>query len=226
MTIGAIPLPPVFRVALLAVSLSLSAGAAYAQSQADGLSDRLDPETAAQVRSIIESAAAQGLPGEPLTAKALEGQSKGASHERIVLAVRNLAVDLAAARLALGTTASSSEIVAGAGALRTGASSEVLSRLKAARGTHSVLLPLATLTDLVANGVPVADAVELVLTLSGRGAPEADYRTLGANAGIPNYGPAGSEPAGAPHTPAISRPTGVTGPGALPPAERPNPMGR
>ncbi|HEU4682001.1 MAG TPA: hypothetical protein VFS51_09660, partial [Gemmatimonadales bacterium] len=175
------------QVALLTIGVALgSATAAHAQAiPTDGLTGRLDPETAAAVRSVIASATIQGVPGEPLAAKALEGQSKGATSDRIVLAVRNLALDLTAARRALGSTASSSEIVAGAGALRAGASSDVLSRLKTARGTHSVLLPLATLTDLVARGVPVNDAAQTVLALADRGAAEADYRAHGVNAGAP-----------------------------------------
>lgn len=222
MTIHVPPLPPLIQMALLTVSLAVgSATAAHAQARpGDGLSGRLDSETAAAVRSVIESAAAQGVPSEPLTTKALEGQSKGATGERIVLAVRKLAVDLAAARSALGSTASSSEIIAGAGALRAGASGEVLSRLKTARGTRSALLPLATLTDLVARGVPVEDAVQTVLALAHRGAPEAEYRAQG----VITATPASAAPA-----PAISRPlpspTG-TGPGAQPPVAWPSPMSR
>jgi hypothetical protein len=207
------------RLALLSVGLHLaSATTGFAQAgSADGLSGRLDPETAAAVRSIIESAAAQGVPGEPLAAKALEGQSKGATGQRIVLAVGNLAIDLAAARTALGATSSSAEVVAGAGALRAGVSSEVLSQLKAAQGTHSAILPLATLTDLVARGVPVADAVQTVLGLASRKASEADYRTQGMTAGAR----AGAAPA-----PVIPRITVPPRPEAQPPVEPPSPISR
>jgi hypothetical protein len=219
MTTRPIPLLSLIRLALLTVGLHLaSATAAFAQVRSDdGLSGRLDPKTAAAVRTVIETATAQGVPGEPLAAKALEGQSKGATGERIVLAVRNLAIDLTAARTALGATASSAEIVAGAGALRAGASGEVLSQLKAARGTRSAILPLATLTDLVARGVPVADAVQTVLGLASRKASEADYRTKGMTAGAP----AGTAPA-----PVIPRIVVPPAPGAQPPVEPPSPISR
>jgi hypothetical protein len=211
------------RVALLTIGVALaSATAAHAQgAPADGLTDRLDPQTAAAVRSVIASAATQGVPGEPLASKALEGQSKGASGDRILLAVRNLATDLTAARRALGPTASSSEIVAGAGALRAGASSEVLSRLKAARGRNSVLLPLATLTDLVARGVSVNDAVQTVLALADRGAVEADYRGQGASGGAPTIVAPVPAPAPVPVIPRPVPPPAPASPGVQPPAERP-----
>ncbi|MGH7510883.1 MAG: hypothetical protein ACREMZ_15630 [Gemmatimonadales bacterium] len=209
------------RIAFLALVLGPRA-AAYAQagSWAD-LSARLDPQTAASVQSLIDSAAVAGVPGEPLVAKALEGQSKGATGERIILAVRNLSADLASARGALGSGAASSEIVAGAGALRSGASTETLKRLKAVRGSQSVLLPLATLTDLVARGLPVEAAAETVVAMAERGASEAEYR---AEAGIDGSHPdrtATGAPANA-TPPAVSRPpSGVTVPGTPPPGERP-----
>jgi len=206
----------------LALALGPSAGASAQASSMDDLSARLDPQTAAAVRTLIESAATEGIPSEPLVSKALEGQSKGAPGDRIVLAVRNLVADLAVARRALGTAAASSEIVAGAGALRTGASPEVLSRLKAACGSQSVLLPLATLTDLVARGVPVETAVKTVLALAERGASEAEYRAQAGTNGSSGDRAAAGTPASAAPAPTTSRPpTGVTGPGTLPPAERP-----
>lgn len=212
------------RVACMALAIGL-ASTTVTRAQMPGTDDlgaRLDPATAAAVRTLIESSALEGVPGEPLISKALEGQSKGASGERIVLAVRNLATDLASARRALGASAASSEIIAGAGALRSGASTEVLARLKVARGSRSVLLPLATLTDLVARGVPVQAAVKTVLALAERGAGEADYRAEGgAEAGLGGADAPGG--AGAPE-PAVVRPVPViTAPGTPPPGE-PSPL--
>jgi hypothetical protein len=217
------------RVAFLALAFALGS-TAMASAQAPSMEDlgtRLNPETAAAVRTLIESAASEGIPHTPLVTKALEGQSKGASSDRIILAVRTLATDLAAARLALGTAASSSEIVAGAGALRSGAPPAALSRLKAARNSQSVLLPLATLTDLVARGVPVDAAVKTVLALAERGASEADYRAQAGANGRPGEGGAVGAPASGAPAPTIPRPpTGVTGPGTPPPAERPTSLPR
>jgi len=226
MTSRAIPLPAPIRVAFLALAVALgSVAVAYAQTASvESLSSRLDPQTSAAVRSLIESAAAQGVPGEPLVAKALEGQSKGAPGERIVAAVRRLGADLAAAHNALGASVTSSEIVAGAGALRSGASVDVLRQVKAARGTQSTLLPLATLTDLVARGVPVERATQTVLALAERGASEADYR---AQTSARGPGEAGRGPPSGPPAPAAPPPTpGVGVPGSPPPGERPNPRPR
>lgn len=199
------------RRSLLALVILLAAGrVAVAQmATVEDLNGRLDQRTAAAVRSLIDSANGDGVPSEPLVAKALEGESKGAPGERIVIAVRNLAGDLAVARGALGTASTSSELVAGAGALRSGASIDVLSRLRVVRGNLSVLLPLATLTDLVARGVPVEHAAATVLALAERRADEADYRAeTSSKAGRGR---------------AVGKPTGP--PGARPPVPQPRPPG-
>src|SRR5574341_1439766 len=86
-------------------TLSLAAALSFtsaAQGQDPRLERRRDAETRARVAAIIDSARASGLPIEPLVDKALEGASKGAPGDRIVTAVRNLAVGLGAAREALG----------------------------------------------------------------------------------------------------------------------------
>lgn len=203
--------------AVMALALGLNARLLAQAATVDELSTRLDPQTAAAVRTLVDAAVLEGIPGEALVSKALEGQMKGASGERIVLAVRNLTSDLAAARRALGPTAAGAEITAGAGALRAGTQPEVLTRLKALRGERSVLLPLAALTDLVARGVSVNDAAETVLSLARRGAVEADYRAQSV------IGRVGEGPGGATAgttAPAIPRPVPVIpAPGAPPSAE-------
>jgi hypothetical protein len=201
------------RFAFLA--LAALPGPATAQvATIQDLGGRLDPQTALAVQTLIDSAVSRGVPGEPLVAKALEGQSKGAMGERILGAVRHLAADLTAARTALGTAATNSELVAGAGALRAGASTGVLTQLKTVRGTHSVLLPLATLTDLISRGVPVAQAEKRVLALAERGASEADYRAQASATAAPGDG-AGAPAGVAAPAPTIQRPPipTVTGPG-------------
>lgn len=194
------------------------------------LAERLDPATAALVTRVVDSAAASGLPAGPLVNKALEGASKGAAPDRILVAVRTLAVDLRSARAALGSGATEAELVAGVGALRAGAEGDVLARVKRARGASSALLPLAVLTDLVAQGIPVDRAATVILALAERRAADAQYRTLprahgrGGVAPVepqPGRGNAGNppglaeEPAG---RPAADRPAGG------PPAERPTPV--
>jgi hypothetical protein len=165
--------------AALAVLCSLAMPAALAaQSGAQArLTGRLDAGTAAAIARVIDSAATAGVPPDPLIAKALEGASKHATGDRIVLAVRGLAADLASSRRALGGSASEADVVAGASALRAGASADALTRIRAARGNAPLLVPLATLADLVAQGIPVDRAVTTVLGLARAGAPDADYRS-------------------------------------------------
>lgn len=165
-----------------ALAVLVSAPIAEAQAPAARLEGRLDPATSAAVTRIIDSALVAGLPAGPLVQKALEGASKRAAGERIVLAVRSLAADLAGARRALGADASEAELVAGVGALRAGAAADVLRRVKAARGAESALLPLAVLSDLVSQGIPVDRAVAAVTALAERHASDAQYRALPANA--------------------------------------------
>jgi hypothetical protein len=126
---------------------------------------RLDPAARGVVVGLVDSARAAGLPAEPLVQRALEGVTKRAPADRIILAVRRLARDLGAARTALGPDAVPAELEAGAAALRAGASPMVLVRLRRAR--HSALtVPLAVLADLVASGVPVDSAAAAVLALA------------------------------------------------------------
>lgn len=164
------------RARLLALLLLIPA-AVRAQESADPFAGRLEPATAQAVRQIIDSAAAVGLPSPPLVNKALEGASKGAAGERIVIAVRSLATDLSTSRRALGRSASEAELMAGVGALRAGASPELLRRLKAARGSESALVALTTLADLVAQGLPVDRAAQRVLAAAERRADRSAQTT-------------------------------------------------
>lgn len=126
---------------------------------------RLDSTTRPQVEALMDSARSAGLPVEPLVQRALEGVTKGATGERIVIAVRRLAGDLGTARAALGASASSPELESGAAALRAGASPAVLAQLRGVR-RPPLTMALAVLADLVASGVPADSAAAAVLTLA------------------------------------------------------------
>ena len=204
--------------ATLAVLCSLARPAALAaQGGAQArLAGRLDPGTTAAIARVIDSAATAGGPSDPLIAKALEGASKHATGDRIILAVRGLAADLASSRRALGGSASEADVVAGASALRAGASTDVLTRIRAARGNAPLLVPLATLADLVAQGIPVDRAVATVLGLARAGAPDADYRSA---AGLATRG-AASAPG------ARGAPPAASGPPAAAHGGRPTTPGR
>src|SRR5690606_41060658 len=78
------------------------------------LRERLEPGTAATVIALMDSARTLELPTEPLVQKALEGESKGATGEAIVRAVRSLIHDLVTARQALGGEIGEGELLAAA----------------------------------------------------------------------------------------------------------------
>ena len=153
-------------------SLALALLASRVQGQDARLAARLDSATHAAVAAIVDSARAASLPTEPLIDKALEGASKQASGDRITAAVRVLAGQLRDARSALGARPSEAEIVAGAGALNAGIDSAVLSRIRQSRQRRPATVALATLSDLVALGVPADSASGAVLSLVRAGAED------------------------------------------------------
>lgn len=150
-----------------------------ARAQVDSrLSQRLDSATARAIGAIVDSAVARGLPAEPLVEQALQGAARRAPGERIVTAVRALRAGLDSARSAL-RVASDAELVVGAVALRAGAGAPALGALRAALPGRSLVVPLAVLADLRAQGRPVAEATRVVLDLARRGATDADFAALG-----------------------------------------------
>ena len=148
------------------VAATLVAAAAAAQ-QRDSRLERLDSTTRPIVAALVDSARAAALPTEPLVQRALEGATKRATGDRIIAAVRRLALDLDRARDALGSTASPPELTAAAAALRAGAPPAILTALRRVR-RESLTVPLAVLTDLVATGVPVDSAAAAVLSLAAK----------------------------------------------------------
>jgi hypothetical protein len=147
------------------------------RAQDPRLQGRLDAATYQSVTAYIDSSRTDGIPPEPLVQKALEGASKGAPGDRILGAVRTLGATMRAARQALGTESSESELIAGAAALRAGAAPEGLANLRRARGAN-LEIPLAVLADLVGLGVQVETAYRSVLDLARTRAPDADFIRL------------------------------------------------
>ena len=165
------------------VALTLSHNAT-AQLNGDARLARLDSTTRLAVALIVDSARKSRLPTEPLIDKALEGTKKGADGDRIVSAVRGLFAELRTARAALGAGASTDEINAGANALHAGLPMRNLAQLRAASqhaGRTRVTLPLTVATDLVARGVPVGVASDVILSLARAGLRDADYTMFQRN---------------------------------------------
>ena len=180
------------RCLLFSVFLALPA---TAWAQDERLTQRLDPATASQVQQVVDSAKKGGLPSEPLVQKALEGATLGASGERIVAAVQALHGQLRRAREALGGEASDAELTAAAGALRAGLEPSALRRLQSLRPDQPLVVPIAVLTDLVAEGVPPAEATRSVLDLARDGRPDDEFVALRRQA---QQRGAGAEPMGRP----------------------------
>jgi hypothetical protein len=151
-------------LAILALGLGVTAPAATAQDPR--LAARLLEPDRAQVQALLDSARAAGLPVEPLVDRALEGASKRATGDRIVAAVRRFRDELALARDALGTRASTAELTAGASALRAGAGPDDLRQLRELRAAQPVTVAAAVLADLVAVGVPPDSAIAAVLSVA------------------------------------------------------------
>ena len=182
---------------------------AAAAAQDARLAERLDTATAAGVQAVVDSARRAGLPTEPLVQKALEGRTLGASGDRIVAAVGALHGQLGRAREALGGTASDAELTTAAGALRAGLPPTALRRLQSLRSGRPLVVPIAVLTDLVAEGMPPDEATQSVLDLARSGRPDDDFVALRRQVQVQRRGGAGAP---------VGRP--ALQPAADPPVER------
>ena len=158
----------------------LLALAAVAHGQEPRLVGRLPDPARTQVNAILAAAHTRGLPTEPLVDRALEGAAKGAPPAMIVAAVTRLRDELILVRSAFGETASTAELTAGASALRAGATTASLARLRAVRSGQPLTVAAAVMADLVAAGVPADTAVGAVLALASD-ADDADYLTFRRN---------------------------------------------
>ena len=144
---------------------------------------RVPPAVAVAVRALADSAAARGLPADPLVDKAIEGGAKGVSPERVVAAVRLVLgeLDAAAAAIRIGRVAipDGETIEAGAFAIATGMTGPQISQLVQLSATP--YRPAATLRvagTLTALGVPAQQTVDLVRQTIRNGRAGADLLAL------------------------------------------------
>ena len=141
-----------------------------------------DRETAAQVTRIVESARNQGLPTEPILAKAQEGVLFHSPSARIVAAAQSVAKRLEVARNALAPSPTPADIAAGENALSIqGVSIEQLRVVRAISPNRPVAVPIGVLAQLVASGVPVSQATSIVTDLMRRGVTNVQLVALGAD---------------------------------------------
>lgn len=170
------PIGPLWAGALCLMTEVLSAAAPRAQQ--DVLRQRLDPTTYAALQPVLAQASKDSLPLKAIEAKALEGQAKRVPGDQIVAAVRQLVVDLKAARLALREalpqrTIAEGEIVAAAEAARQGVPAEIVAAIaREARPGATLEIPLALLGALVSRQVPVQEAANVIAHLLASGIPQ------------------------------------------------------
>jgi hypothetical protein len=145
----------------------LLAAAAQAGAQEARLQSRMDANTFRAVRAIIDSARKSGLPARPIEDKALEGVSAGADDDVIVSTTRAFTAQLATVSRTLGKKATTDELRAGVGAIDAGVPARDLVRIDAAADPkgRSIATALTVLGDIVARGVPVPTASNLVISL-------------------------------------------------------------
>lgn len=167
------------RATLIAVALGATtahAAAAQASAYAAGVADTtLEPALA----RVIDGASARGIPSAPLLAKVREGRLKRANPARIRSALASLVARLDSARAALGPTASTDELVAGADAFAAGADATAVRAVRTASAGRPVSAPLGALAQLVASGVPSPRAVAMVVELLRRNASPAQVLAFG-----------------------------------------------
>ena len=152
------------RMLLLAGAMLVAASAADAQARDPRLS-RLDPQTAQAVQTLVDSARALGVPTEPLVDRALQAAVRNASASVTLAAVRDRLAMLVQARAMLAP-ATEAEIIAGADAIKSGASPETLRELRRARPSMELTVPIGVLADLIGRGVARDTAAALMLQLA------------------------------------------------------------
>ena len=157
-------------------------GVTAQQPVPERLSGRVDASVIAAVSALADSAAARGLPVDPLVEKAIEGGAKAAPSERIVTAVQAVFARLGRAQQALQAaiqTATPDAIAAGAFALSAGLQDAHVQDVARACGTlYSVDEALRVAGTLTALGVPPEETVDLVRQTLRSGAKERDVLAL------------------------------------------------
>ena len=141
-----------------------------------------DRETAAKLARIVESARAQGLPAEPIIAKAQQGVLFHAPPAKIIAAAQAVARRLDDARDALAPRPTPADIAAGEDALSiNGMTTDALRAVRAVSPNRPVAVPIGVLAQLVASGLPAPQATSVVTDLMKRGVTNKQLVALGGD---------------------------------------------
>jgi hypothetical protein len=150
-------------IMLMALALALPTTPVRAAAQDDAMARvrQAYPEAAADIQTIIADAEALGVPGDALTAKALEGAAKGVPADRILPALNQYSLRLRESVQLVGRERGPASIVAGADALRRGVPPQQLHTM-AQEHEGDLAIPLMVMGDLMQAGVPAGNAYRVV----------------------------------------------------------------
>lgn len=149
--------------AAMAWTVACAPGPLWAQQQdARARIERAFPaDAAARIEAVVEEAAREGIPSEPLYDKALEGAAKRVPPPRVVDALTEYAGRLGRARDLVGPEVGTPWMVAGADALRRGVTPGAVRDVVRESRARSPMA-LVVLGDLVETGVREGRALDLV----------------------------------------------------------------
>jgi hypothetical protein len=165
------------RRLLFAILLSPLATQLTAAQGPPPLEQRLDAQTLAALRPILDSAGKDSVPRQALVDKALEGAAKHVPTPRVVTAVRALGAELRAARQLLRTASpeaslSDDETIAAADARTRGVPATELAALRHhVAPTSGLVVAFTVLGDLVQRGVRADQARAVIEDLLAAGVP-------------------------------------------------------
>ena len=151
-----------------------------AQSVRPRLEGRVPAEVIPLIDSIVQAAAADSLPTEPLVQKALEGGAKHVSGDRIVLAVRLRRDRLEAARALLVRAGDPPpvtpvKVTAVATALSRGVPAPTVERVVAGLPAEPRAAALQALADLLAHKFDPDSSAQLILDAARLGVPHGRF---------------------------------------------------
>ena len=151
------------------------------------LDEKLSPELAQKVRSIVTEATNRGLPGLAIANLALQGVAKGRSGEEVRAAAEAFARDLAGSRAAFsqaGRVPDPSELEAGAIAMGLGVDGQTISYVaRNADRSGPLAVAVAVLGALVDANLPVGIARDAVLKRFNDGADNTELVEMPGEAG-------------------------------------------
>jgi hypothetical protein len=156
------------------LALALVAGPLAAQDMRGRLEGRIPSAAVPAVDSLVEVAAREGLPTEPLVQKALEGGAKRVTTPGIVAAVATSVAQLRDARALLVSAgdeppATPAEITTVAWALRRGLPASVVARVVAALPSAPRAAALHAVADLAAHHFAPDSAADLIIAAIHQG---------------------------------------------------------